>query len=171
MTIVFFPAWSTTGITKTIKDIATFACYVTCFGAITSKISIWAGIYFHFTKFVICIGGIPSRVRWMRSIVVIDYNSTANIPWTSYINGVRYCCLCVVAVLKAKYSICFVGCVRYKNREPKKSRGHTVEQTPFFIVCSVLYKDVVNLIHFSEIYFPFRCRFSIPGNCTLITQF
>lgn len=86
-------------------------------------------IYFHFTEFVICISGISSRVRGVRSIVVINYNSAADIPWACYINGIRYCCFCVVAILKAKYSILFVGCVWYENWEPKKSRGHTVKQT------------------------------------------
>ena len=74
---------------------------------------------FQFTKFIIGERRIPIWIWWVSSIVVVD--DVSPIVTACYGQVVRYWASGIVCVLETRYTIIFIGCIRYIYGESKKS--------------------------------------------------
>ena len=70
-------------------------------------------VHLHFTQFNVSVRRIPSRIRKLCSIVKVD--DVSAMTGTGDVSRIRYCGFGVIGVLKAQYSVLFVGCVGYED--------------------------------------------------------
>ena len=76
-------------------------------------------IHLHFTQFNVSVRRIPSRIWKLCSIVEVD--DVSAMTGTGDVCRIRYCSFGVIGILKAEYSVLFVGCVGYEDWESKES--------------------------------------------------
>ena len=70
-------------------------------------------INLHFTQLNVSVRRIHSRIRKVCSIIQVD--DVSAMIGTGDISRIRYCGFGVIGVLKAEYSVLFVGCVGYED--------------------------------------------------------
>lgn len=106
-------------------------------------------INLQFTEFVESVLTIPSRIRWVSPVVVVD--NISPVYGTRYVCRIWYCGPGIAGVFKTEFSVFFFCCIRHVNRESQESCGVTI----FCIWSKTTFKKRVlslkNLLHIQYI--------------------